>query len=156
MNYKGLFAKAMKLLGVEINPELSELEQLDIVEKMQPLATSIESQNKEMSDLKNLVSDLSKAVEGLQKNNATEEVVNNSIDAKIKIVASNIKQELASEFSALKTNIESNLKPVVATAVVSEVETGAVKEKPDVPEIKVIQRKAPFGNVSFIPSKQGK
>jgi multidrug efflux pump subunit AcrB len=156
MNYKDLFAKAMKLLGVEVDPELSELEQLDIVEKMQPLATSIESQNKEMSDLKNLVSDLSKAVEGLQKNNMTEEVVNNSIDAKIKIVASNIKQELASEFSALKTNIESNLKPAVSTAVVSEVETGSGNDKKDPIEIKVIQRKTPFGNVSFQPSQQGK
>ena len=94
MNYKDLFSKAMKLLGVDINPELSELEQLDIVEKMQPLATTIESQNKEMSDLKTLVSDLSKAFELSEKNKLTEEVVNASIDAKVKNISSDISKQL--------------------------------------------------------------
>lgn len=158
MNYKDLFSKAMKLLGADINPELSELEQLDIVEKMQPLATTIESQNKEMSDLKTLVSDLSKAFELSEKNKLTEEVVNATIDAKVKNISSDISKQLSGEFATLKSSMEASLKPSVSTAVISEVETGAEagKDKSDAPEIKVIQRKAPFGNVSFHPSKQGK
>lgn len=154
MNYQGLYIKAMKLLGVEVNPELSELEQLDIVEKMQPLATSIEAQNLAMSELKEMVTKLSTAFEVSEKNKLTEEVVNASIDAKFKTVSTEIKKELAAEFSTLKTTVEANLKGTVSTEVVSEVVTGS--KEPEKPEVKVLERKTTWGGgqTQFIPSKQ--
>lgn len=89
-----------------------------------------------------------------KKNKLTEEVVNASIDAKVKNISSDISKQLSGEFATLKSSMEASLKPSVSVAVISEVETG--KDKPDAPEIKTVQMKTPFGNVSFQPSKQGK
>ena len=129
-------------------------EQLDIVEKMQPLATSIEAQNLAMSELKEMVTKLSTAFEVSEKNKLTEEVVNASIDAKFKTVSTEIKKELAAEFSTLKTTVEANLKGTVSTEVVSEVVTGS--KEPEKPEVKVLERKTTWGGgqTQFIPSKQ--
>lgn len=148
MNYQELFTKSMdainKILGLTPNPELSEMEQLAIIESMSPLEKSIEQQSSEMAELKSTISKLEESLNQTKTGIVSEEKINELVSSQIKASLDGIKKEVSNEFAQLSTTIQTNLKGLVTTSVAED-----TTPPPPPPSIKSITKKTPFGNVEF-------
>lgn len=147
MNYQELFTKSMnainKILGLTPNQELSELEQLAVIESMEPLEKSIEKQSSEIEELKSTISKLEESVKQTNSGIVSEEKINELVSNQIKASLDGIKKEVSNEFAQLSNTIQTNLKGIVAANIPEETST---TEKT---VVKSIVKKTPFGTVEF-------